>query len=71
VSCDRCEDIHTAQLTGTTDKSCSCNCHTNLGNCTCGNTLASTAPCPIHGWIVTNTTCDVNGCSINLNLNNE
>ena len=72
MTCDRCEDIHEAQKTGVTDKPCKCSCHdnnTNTSNCTCQWNTTWTAPCPIHGWVITSTLCDAFGnCSI-LNLN--
>ncbi len=30
MSCDRCHDIHTAQLSGKTSDACKCSCHTDF-----------------------------------------
>lgn len=79
MSCERCRDIHSAQLTGKTTDKCNCDCHSKTNwvqlqqdcerKCTCGQ--MTTATCPVHGNVLHfNTTfCTSDGCSV-INLNN-
>mgnify|MGYP001587718803 CR=1 FL=1 len=34
MTCDRCKDVHNAQLCGFTVKSCECSCHYNYTSAT-------------------------------------
>ena len=52
MSCERCKDIHKAQVEGKTQRSCGCNCHDKL----------YTGTSTITG--ITATTCDTSGNNI-------
>lgn len=78
MTCDRCEDIHTAQKNGKTNQKCECDCHITYSTgtfgqiCTCNQDQTTSGYCPVHGntFIFGNTiggaTC---GCSPTLLLN--
>lgn len=76
MSCDRCEDIHKAQLNGKTNKECECKCHEKYHNndtwpvpnttqCTYDTTTTDGTE-----WTVNTTNCTSDGtCSvINFNI---
>ncbi len=62
MSCDRCKDIHTAQLSGMTGKACECSCH--------GYTFTYPIWCDDTYCTTSTITCSTNGC-LDLNLNNQ
>lgn len=75
MSCDRCSDIHKAQLNGKTNEECKCKCHKWSGNSTWPSTSNCTCniveeECPIHGFPFQLNTCTSDGACSVINFNN-
>jgi hypothetical protein len=57
MSCDKCENIHAAQLTGFSSEPCKCDCHNKQSNFIVDYTTTTS-----DGEIESFTTCSVGGC---------
>ncbi len=62
MSCDRCKDIHKAQIEGKTQKECGCNCHNHFDTGTStGATIFTNITTANTTGAITLDACDTTG----------
>ena len=57
MTCDKCENIHAAQLAGVTSNTCECECHDKSSHYVLNYIIATS-----DGEIESFTSCSVGGC---------